>query len=462
MFSPLPHSSSPLFLACLLLGGIASATPSITLSVKSGPPTSKILVSGSGFDPNVDVNIYFDTKEEAKIVTDGQGDFAKAEIRAPRSAHPGKHLVKAVEQDNQQSAKQPFLVQTNWRQFHRLDMARFNPYENVLNPRTVKRLKLKWKYLTGGWVLSSPAVADGIVYVGSQDGNLYALDARTGAKVWANNTNNYVDSSPAVARGVVYVGSDGSNMYAFDARTGKTILIFSASGPSSPTVVRGSVFFGDYFGYSIYAVKAKNGKKLWTYAIGHYVDSCPAVANGVVYVGSYDGNVYALDASSGRRLWAYQTGSVVASSPAVVGGVVYVGSAGSNPPPGYLYALRANTGKELWSFEAGVSSAPVIADGVVYVSAEDASVYALDAHNGKMLWSQRAPSDASPAVANGVVYVSDEQAGALEALDAHTGAKLWSYTSGGYMLSSATVANGMVYVGTSDQNIYAFGLPDRN
>ena len=81
---------------------------------------------------------------------------------------------------------------------------------------------------------------------------------------------------------------------------------------------------------------------------GNYVDSSPAVANGVVYVGSDDRNVYALNASTGAKLWSYTTGDIVYSSPAVANGVVYVGSYDDN-----VYALNALTGAKLWSFTTG-------------------------------------------------------------------------------------------------------------
>jgi outer membrane protein assembly factor BamB len=63
---------------------------------------------------------------------------------------------------------------------------------------------------------------------------------------------------------------------------------------------------------------------LWTYAAGNFVESSPAVANGVVYVGSDDYNVYALNAKTGAKLWSYATGDSVHSSPAVANGMVYV------------------------------------------------------------------------------------------------------------------------------------------
>jgi outer membrane protein assembly factor BamB len=64
-------------------------------------------------------------------------------------------------------------------------------------------------------VISSPAVANGVVYVGSYDNNVYALDASTGAKLWSYTTGNAIGSSPTVANGVVYVGSGDNNLYAF-------------------------------------------------------------------------------------------------------------------------------------------------------------------------------------------------------------------------------------------------------
>ena len=91
------------------------------------------------------------------------------------------------------------------------------------------------------------------------------------------------------------------------------------------------------------------------------------MANGVVYVGSYDNNVYALNASTGAKLWSYTAGSSVGSSPAVANGVVYVGSYNSN-----LYALDASTGAKLWSYTTGgwVDSSPAVANGAVYVGAK--------------------------------------------------------------------------------------------
>jgi parallel beta-helix repeat protein len=191
-----------------------------------------------------------------------------------------------------------------------------------------------WSYATGSLVLSSPAVVNGVVYLGSYDDSVYALNATTGALVWSYATGGAVISSPAVVNGVVYVGSDDGNVYALDAATGALV---------------------------------------WSYATGSLVLSSPAVVNGVVYVGSDDGNVYALDAATGALVWSYATGGGVYSSPAVADGVVYVGSYDDS-----VYALNATTGALVWSYATGggVYSSPAVADGVVYVGSYDGKVYA--------------------------------------------------------------------------------------
>src|SRR5579862_792691 len=110
-------------------------------------------------------------------------------------------------------------VHTWWAEFHEQNMQRRNPCETVLDVDNVGKLALKWSYTIGKHVYSSPAVANGVVYVGSGNHNVYALDAETGTRLWQYTTGSHVYSSPAVANGVVYVGSSDHNVYAFDAKT---------------------------------------------------------------------------------------------------------------------------------------------------------------------------------------------------------------------------------------------------
>ncbi len=449
-----------LFLACLLLSGIASASPSITFSKKSGPPTSKILVSGRGFKPNVGVDIYFGTKDEALIVTNGKGEFDNAKIHAPRSARPGEHWVTALERNNDKGAQEPFLVETNWSQF-RFDPERdgANPYENVLNPRTVGKLKVRWTYDTGRqYVWGSAVVVDGIVYISSWYG-VYALKARTGSLLWkfAPSNGDTLDSDPAVVNGILFVGADYSGLYALNAQTGALLWNYTSTNDwvTTPVAADGLVYFGDREGY-YYALNANSGALVWKSRMGSgNITSSGAIANGVVYVPGGDGNLYALNAKTGVQIWEFTNGYMDQSSPAVADGVVYASSWYEQN----LYALNASTGDTLWSYHTQdwIWQSPAVGNGAVYISSRYGKFYALNANNGELLWSFTASvyelSDAT--VANGVVYVGSAYPNNLYVLNATTGKLLLDYATGGWV-QDPTVVNGVVYMTSyNDGKIYA-------
>lgn len=141
----------------------------------------------------------------------------------------------------------------------------------MLNPKNVGKLGLEWSYKAGGSVLSSPAVVDGMVYVGSNDYNVYALNAHTGRKLWRYATGNVVwDSSPAVVDGVVYVASADGNLYALNARTGRKVWSYPVYGPDTPAVVNGVVYFGADDDH-VYALNARTGTLLWKYRTSYAV-----------------------------------------------------------------------------------------------------------------------------------------------------------------------------------------------
>lgn len=320
-----------------------------------------------------------------------------------------------------------------------------------------------WNYTKEKDVYSSPTVADGVVYIGSDDHSLYAFNAVTGDLIWSHKTGREIRSSPAVADGMVYFGSDDYNIYALDAGTGDLIWNFTTEqvARSSPAVADGVVYVGEG-PHKILALDASNGALLWNYTkssspwpVG-YVTSSPAIADGMVYIGSYDQNLYAFNVSTGDLVWNFTTADYVFGSPAVHEGVVYVGSWDDN-----LYALNATNGDLLWNFTTGgaVFSSPAITGGVVYFGSQDHTIYALDAGSGDLLWSYLTGHgvSSSPAVANGVVYVGSND-GNLYALDAETGTLLWSSPTGNWVFSSPAVANGIVYVGSFDGNLYAIGV----
>lgn len=173
-----------------------------------------------------------------------RGRFGPIAISVPAKAIPGRHWISAKGHRSGQIVQEPFTVRTNWPQFRYSNQhTGLNPYENVLNPRDVARLALDWRFRIGGkGSYSSPAVVHGVVYVGSEDGSVYALNAATGARLWSFPRGT-VRSSPAVVHGVVFIGSDDGNVYALNAATGARLWRFwtGVAIESAPAVVHGVV-----------------------------------------------------------------------------------------------------------------------------------------------------------------------------------------------------------------------------
>lgn len=312
----------------------------------------------------------------------------------------------------------------------------------------------------------SPAVGGSVVYVGtdSQGGpyeGLYALDATSGSQLWSysptvyNGGSGAVESTPNVVNGVVYFGSDDGNVYALNAANGACIWNYTTGNfvDSCPAVVGGVVYIGSGDG-NAYALNATDGALLWNTIIGSgFVYSCPNIVNGAIYVTSSSGFVYALNATNGVKMWYYDTGADISSAPIVVGQNVFVGNRDS------LSSLDASNGQKIWSdsFSRGFSSTPAVANGVVYAggNSPQGDIYALDAASGAQIWNYTTggPVESSPIIANGVLYVGS---GNLYALNAMTGTNLWNYTIG-TVDSCPAVDDGVLYVGCSDGNLYALG-----
>src|SRR5258708_2492153 len=113
-----------------------------------------------------------------------------------------------------------------------LQHTHFNPSEHILNITNIAHLVSYWMTSTGAYISSSPSVANGIVYIGSNDQKLYALDSKTGKTLWLHAADADVGSSPAGAQGFVYVGADAHKIYAFYCRTGATVWTFFTRGAS--------------------------------------------------------------------------------------------------------------------------------------------------------------------------------------------------------------------------------------
>jgi eukaryotic-like serine/threonine-protein kinase len=311
---------------------------------------------------------------------------------------------------------------------------------------------VKWKFRTGGAIVSTPAVSGGTVYFGSNDHNFYALEASSGRQLWKFATKARITSSPAVVDGRVFFGSYDGNFYALDAASGKPLWQFASEGERR--------FAGRHLHGALPAAEV----------VPDPFDvflSSPTVVEGRVFFGSGDGNVYALDARSGALQWKFHTGNVVHASPAVAGGLLYVGSWDS-----WFYALDARSGAQVWRFktgedpninnQVGIQSSALVADGTVYFGCRDSHLYALDARTGTKRWAFDTDGNwvvSSPVLAQGVLYFATSDSAELHAVQARDGAPLYQLSFAHWpFFSSPALAGQRLYIGSHAGKVLAFDL----
>lgn len=278
-------------------------------------------------------------------------------------------------------------------------------YDTNLYALEASRGAFRWKYATEGGISSSPTVWEDRVIVGSEDGGVYALDMRRGNLSWSFRTAHAVRSSPQVQERIVFIGSDDQHFYALDGLRGTLIWKYRTWMPirSSACINGDSVYVGGNDGH-IYCLDIRNGGIKWKQRTQQPVISTPVFSNGLVFVGSMDNNLYALDSEGGWPAWRYRTGHYVNSTPCVVGTRVFVGSA-----DGSMYAFEIKNGRLVWKFETGsqITSSPRSAAGRIYFGAVDGYVYCIDAGSGSLIWKYQtgAAVVSSPAVVDDIVYI---------------------------------------------------------
>ena len=241
-----------------------------------------------------------------------------------------------------------------------------------------------WQQKVGAQAAASPTVANGVVYAvvlkrlhRVPKGRVAAYTQRRGRVLWSRPLHARSESSPVYANGMLFFGSEDGTVYALDASNGHVRWTYRAPGAvkSGLALNDGILYFGDYSGH-VQAVRASNGHKVWSaktegakfgFASGQFY-STPAVAFGRVYLGNTDGFVYSFATTNGKLAWSKRTSNYVYASPAVAdiphfGPTVYIGSY-----DGTFYALNARSGSVRWQRKAGgkISGSATIVGNIVY------------------------------------------------------------------------------------------------
>ncbi|MDA1188160.1 MAG: PQQ-binding-like beta-propeller repeat protein [Chloroflexi bacterium] len=286
-------------------------------------------------------------------------------------------------------------------------------------------------------------------------------------------------ASGVVHEGVLYKGTTDGRLVAINSTNGKPIARFELDGGESkdkndkravygnPVFYDGAIYVSGYDGYlySLAQVTSTNSStvlsKNWGKPVGETSELVggPAVADGIVVVGSSDGNVYAFDVETQEELWQYETGNKIWATPTVQDDVVYIGSLDK-----YLYALKLTGSDEevgerlLWRFktEGAISAKPVVVNNHVYFGSFDSNFYAVDIATGNQVWRFEGAGNwywAEAVVSGDAIYVPSMDS-KLYALDVNTGAEKWMLETEGAITGKAALVSGRIVVGSDDQNLY--------
>ena len=401
-------------------------------------------------------------------------------------------------------------------------------HANIMYSLDAATGKLRWSREVAGVPTAPPSVVDGVVYVSGElryehhreTGVVFALDASSGDQLWKFDIarGSWVEvwaplrADPVLAGGMVYAGSFNGSMYALDAATGELRWSYETGDViSSPAVVvQDAVYFGSK-DRQVYALDADTGVLQWSHRTAGELWVGPIVAGGLVYQGPGDPYLYALDAINGELRWRHATDAPRWSRPVVADGILYA-TAGQDLSEvyqqqadleryrhhGYVVALDARSGRPLWQYRTvGDPSAPVVFDGVVYVSASDerwylqgdppetgnpalrGHLYAINATRGDLVWQRRIAAQIGAgfrglSVAEGTVYVEsydlfrypDRDAtpvkpfhGQVSAFDARTGEIKWLLEIDDTFAEPPTVHQGVAYMASSNGLVCAVRAP---
>ena len=350
--------------------------------------------------------------------------------------------------------------------------------------------KVIWKYKTGGKITSTPLIANGKVLFLSFDGFFYALDREKGTLIWKFKTGgeaifnvkdyyngtfkpdfwDFYLSSAIEKDGVVFFGSSDTNVYALDIKTGKKVWDFKtgAGVHSSPAISKNSLVIGSWDG-KVYSLDVSTGKELWSYQtekdmeqyIWLGIQASPSIQNNTVYIGSRDAKMYAFDLISGDTIWTKNEfdKSWMPSSVAIGSESIYTGSSDSFK----FFSLDKKTGKIKYGTKtnAYTFSTPGIDNEMGYIGVANGRMLGIDLKSGEINWEYKTVGAKTDTVklfdAAGKMDVPKYRELTKGVKDMPTLSKIYdkAFISVGAILSSPAVSNQVIYFGASDGYIYA-------
>lgn len=320
-------------------------------------------------------------------------------------------------------------------------------------------LKQLWSYEAEETIDSSPAIADGSVFVGTESG-LLALSLDKGTLLWKHAmTGGVGESTPTVGRGLVLVGGLSGELHAVDVKTGKPAWTYKTETEikSSPVVVGDRVLIGSYDA-NLYALDITKGTLIWKAETDNYIHGTPAVIDGVAYFAGCDEILRGIRVADGKEVVSFSVGSYTGASLAVAWPRAYFGTFDNE-----ILGVDIAAKKVLWRFvdpdrHFPFYSSAALANGIAVVGGRDKMVHAIDTATGTRTWkfTAQARIDSSPVVVGQRLFIGSFD-GRLYALDVKTGKEIWQVNLGSGISSSPAVAANRLVIASQDGRVVAFG-----
>jgi len=314
-------------------------------------------------------------------------------------------------------------------------------------------IKPLWKFECEDEIRGSPAIDHGILFAGSYDNNLYALDSANGSFLWKYSSDGGIATRPVVHENNVFFGSEDHRVHAVSTRSGKVVWTYYTDGPvrSSPRVAEGHLFVGSDDGF-LHAVNLISSRRAWRVEAGEPIRSTPCITNDYVYFGCESGEFFAAN-FRGEVKWRFKAKRAITSSPLVSQGVVYFTCMDTS-----AYALDTKAGWVLWRFRMGKGSisSPEKVENFLFFGSADGYIYCVDAGNAREFWkfSTEHQVNGSPVVYKDSLYCGSVD-GNLYCLEYRTGRLRWKFQTCGPITGTPVVYNDILYAGSNDHTIYA-------